>query len=127
MWAAVKMWHVTPTAAGGRGWRDIGYHYGIFPDGEWLPGRAETVIGAGAVDHNAGWLHACMIPVETITRIGQVADFYTAAQIATARRLIASAALRTPIERLSGHNEVANKLCPGFLVVDSDWTDLNVT
>lgn len=127
MFAEIKRWHVTPEAQGGRGWSDIGYHYVVFPDGGWSRGRAETTIGAGAVGHNAGWLHCCMVNVRTIERMGKPADFYTTATLATARQLIASAALRTPITRLSGHNEVAAKLCPGFLVVDADWTNLNVT
>jgi peptidoglycan hydrolase-like protein with peptidoglycan-binding domain len=126
MLAEIRRWHTTRVDQGGRGWRDIGYHYVIFPDGEWLPGRAETTVGAGAAGYNAGWLHACMINVKTIASMGTAAEFYTPATLATARRLIASAALRTPIVRLSGHNEVAAKLCPGFVVNDADWTDLDV-
>lgn len=121
MFAEIKSWHTMPTSRGGRGWRDIGYHYVIFPDGGWLRGRADTTIGAGAVGFNAGWLHACMVPVHVIERMGKPADFYTPETLNTARELLKDAARRTQIKRVAGHNEVANKLCPGFIVNQADW------
>jgi hypothetical protein len=126
MFDDVKSWHVTPVAKGGRGWSDIGYHGLLFPDGGFMKGREETTIGAGAVGYNTGWLHFCMIPIKTITALGFVTEFYTAAQVATMMQLIGDAGQRTPLKRLAGHNEVAAKLCPGFRVIDSDWTDLAV-
>ncbi len=127
MLAEIRSWHTTLVAKGGRGWKDIGYHRIIFPDGEVLQGRPLTEIGAGAVDHNRGWIHICMVPVVTIERMGLPEDYYTPETLAAARAEIARLARLTPITRLSGHNEVAAKLCPGFRVVDSDWTDLPVT
>jgi len=50
----------------------------------------------------------------------------TGEQIATVRGMIEDFASRTPITRLFGHREVANKLCPGFEVVDSYWTTRDV-
>ncbi|MGA0540743.1 peptidoglycan-binding protein [Neotabrizicola sp. VNH66] len=123
----IRSWHTTPEAQGGRGWRDIGYHRVAFPDGEVLEGRPLTEIGAGAVDHNRGWIHICMVPVVTIERMGLPEDYYTPETLAAARSQIARIAALTPITRLSGHNEVAAKLCPGFRVIDADWTNLNVT
>lgn len=123
----VRRWHTLPVAQGGRGWRDIGYHRLICPDGEVLDGRPLTQIGAGAVNHNRGWIHVCMVPVRTITRMGQPADWYSPQTLATARAEVARIARLTPLHRLAGHNEVAAKLCPGFRVIDADWTHPPVT
>lgn len=117
----IRRWHTDPPAAGGRGWRNIGYHYVIFPDGEILHGRRETEVGAGAVGFNSGWIHICMIPVKTITRMGSVEDFYTKPTILATKTLLANIVSRTPIQRVAGHNEVANKLCPGFIVDPDYW------
>lgn len=122
MWDAVKDWHTSPKSQGGRGWKDRGYHYGIFPDGEWLRGRAETTMGAGAIGYNRGVIHISMVPIKTINRMGMLAEFYTPETIATMRWLIEDISRRTPITKLFGHNEVAKKLCPGFWVVDEVWT-----
>jgi hypothetical protein len=123
MLEAVRQMHTLPVSRGGRGWSDIGYHYLICPDGEVMVGRPITRTGAGAIGYNAGVCHAAMIPVRTITRMGRPADFYTPETLASMRALIEHIAAFTPIRRLSGHNEVAAKLCPGFPVVDRDWTD----
>lgn len=123
----IRSWHTTPVDKGGRGWRNIGYHRVIFPDGEVLEGRPLTEIGAGAVDHNRGWVHICMVPVVTIERMGLPEDYYTPETLAAARAEITRIAAMTPLNRLSGHNEVAAKLCPGFRVINSDWTELPVT
>lgn len=116
----IRRWHTDPKPKG-RGWRDIGYHRVFFPDGQSLQGRPYNVIGAGAENFNAGWIHLCMIPIKTIERMGKVTDFYTAEQVNAVRAEIARLALHTPLTRIAGHNEVAAKLCPGFRVLQSDW------
>lgn len=123
MLAEIKGWHANPVSKGGRGWSDIGYGGLIFPDGEFLLGRPLDRIGAGAMGNNRGWLHICMVPVVTINRMGNPEDFYTPEALATMRDRIEHYSHRTPIERLAGHNETAAKLCPGFRVIDRDWTD----
>lgn len=48
-WEEIRQWHLN------KGWRDIGYHYGVvFDDGEWKvkAGRDETTIGAHAKGFN---------------------------------------------------------------------------
>ncbi|WP_428925002.1 N-acetylmuramoyl-L-alanine amidase [Marinibacterium sp. SX1] len=121
MLAEIRRWHVED-----RGWSDIGYHFVVFPDGAVLPGRPVTRVGAGCKGVNSGVIHICMIPSHTITGMGRAGDFYTPACIAGTRAQIADIARLTPITRLSGHNEHAAKLCPGFRVRDEDWTDLQV-
>jgi N-acetylmuramoyl-L-alanine amidase len=119
----IRRWHADPKSKGGRGWSDIGYGEVIFPDGEALTGRPLHRIGAGARGYNRGWMHVCMIPVETIGRMGLPEDFYTPETLASMRQRIEHYSCLTPIERLAGHNETAAKLCPGFRVIDRDWTD----
>lgn len=119
----IRGWHANPVSAGGRGWLDIGYQEVIFPDGEALAGRSLDRIPAGAKGYNTGWLHICMVPVLTITAMGLPEDFYTPDQLDAMRARVEHYSGLTPIDRLAGHNEVAAKLCPGFRVIDSDWTD----
>lgn len=115
MFEEVRSWHLA------KGWRDIGYHGLIFPDGEVIEGRAWDEIGAHVIGYNRGSLGYSMVPIATITRMGQPEDFYTAATLKAAKGKIDEACAQTQITRLAGHNEFAAKLCPGFLVEDSRW------
>ncbi len=115
MFEEVRSWHLA------NGWRDIGYHGLIFPDGEVIEGRAWSEIGAHVIGHNAGSLGYSMVPVKTVTHMGMAEDFYTAATLAAMRDVIAKACNATQVRRIAGHNEFANKLCPGFKVEDSAW------
>ncbi|TFL16446.1 hypothetical protein [Jannaschia formosa] len=124
--AAVRRMHTDPKSQGGRGWSDIGYTSVGCPDGEVLDGRPSSRIPAGAIGYNAGWWHHLMIEVRTINRTRRPEDYFTAETLAAGKAQIAAVAARTPIKRLMGHNEVAAKLCPGFDVVDREWTDLAV-
>lgn len=126
MLETIRLWHTLPESKGGRGWSDIGYHRVFFPDGEWLSGRLETVVGAHAKGHNTGSLGWTMVPIRTISAMGEPEHFYTPEQIEAVRREILHLAERTPLRTLRGHNEVSAKLCPGFIVDDAYWTDLAV-
>lgn len=111
MLAEVRRWHVKDN-----GWNDIGYHWVIAPDGTVLPGRAETVIGAGVAGHNSGVIHICLIGGHGSAETDQFADHFTAAQRKALLAKLADIQSRTPIKRISGHNEWAAKACPGFNV-----------
>lgn len=115
MFEDVRSWHL------GRGWRDIGYHGLICPDGEVIEGRAWTEIGAHVREANRGSLGYAMVPVKTITQMGRPEDFYTQETLESLRAVIAKACHETQIRRIDGHNEYANKLCPGFRVIEEDW------
>jgi peptidoglycan hydrolase-like protein with peptidoglycan-binding domain len=109
--AEIRRWHVE-----GRGWADIGYHWLIDRDGQYLAGRAETVIGAGVEGHNTGVIHICLIGGHGSASSDRFDRHFTTRQAEALRRLIADVRLRTLITRVSGHNEWAAKACPGFHV-----------
>lgn len=109
--AEIRRWHVQD-----RKWRDIGYHWIVDRDGTVLPGRAETVIGAGVEGHNRGVIHVCLIGGGGSSATDAFERNFTAAQGSALRKVLASIRLRTPVRRVSGHNEWAAKACPGFNV-----------
>lgn len=116
----IREWHLD------RQWSDIGYHLVCFPDGEKLAGRPASKIGAGCIGRNRGVYHICMIPIKTITKMGTPEDFYTSKQIDCVKSAIEHISEQTPIKEICGHNEYANKLCPGFPVRNGYWTDRKV-
>ena len=109
--AEIRRWHVRD-----RGWRDIGYHWLIDRDGAWLPGRAETVIGAGVEGHNRGVIHICLLGGAGSAATDRFARHFTADQDISLRDLIDRISDRTSITRVNGHNDHAAKACPGFIV-----------
>ncbi len=109
--AEIRRWHVED-----REWRDIGYHWIIGRDGVMLPGRRETEIGAGVEGHNLGAIHVCLIGGHGSANTDRFGAHFTSQQDAALRQLIAQISARTPIRRISGHNEWAAKACPGFNV-----------
>lgn len=112
----IRSWHVNDN-----GWRDIGYHRVIAPDGSIAVGRSLWEIGAHVQGHNRGTVGICLIPVNPVTFIGSVEDFYTTAQIQATRDYLRDLSRLTDITKVSGHNDYANKLCPGFKVKTKDW------
>lgn len=118
--------HTLPTSQGGRGWSDTGYHEIICPDGERIPARPLSRYGAGALGYNRGVKHILMIERNTITRTALPDTYFYPETLAEMRAAIAEFGAQTQFKRLSGHREVAAKLCPGFDVIDRDWTDLAV-
>lgn len=121
--AAIHRMHTLPKSQGGRGWSDTGYHSITCPDGERFDARPWQRSGAGALGYNTGVYHQLMIEVDTITRTRRAEDYFTPDTLATTKRHIEEISQRTPITRLMGHREVAAKLCPGFDVIDAEWTD----
>lgn len=109
--AEIRRWHVED-----RGWRDIGYHWGIGRAGDILAGRAETVIGAGIEGHNQGVIHIVLMGGHGSSEHDAFARHYTQRQDVALRQLIQGISMRSQITRISGHNEYAPKACPGFQV-----------
>lgn len=115
VFANINRWHTE------RGFRNgFGYHALIMPSGEFYAGRPFDMIGAHVKGHNAGTLGFLLIESKEITEMGKFEDFYTPQQkFRLWAELEKLGALG--VESVSGHNDYAPKLCPGFKVVSGDW------
>lgn len=105
-----------------RGWRGIGYHGLIAPNGDFAQGRRFDEIGAHVKEYNRHSLGLTLVPTAWIDRMGTFDDWYTADQRATLKSAVFGLMRMIPtITRIRGHNEYSNKLCPGFKVEDLSW------
>lgn len=109
--AEIRRWHVV-----GNGWSDIGYHWIIARDGRVLPARPETRIGAHVIGRNRGTLGICLLGAFGASADDRFATHFTDRQAQALIALLDDLSRRTPIKRVSGHNEFAAKGCPGFNV-----------
>lgn len=109
--AEIRRWHMQD-----RGWRDIGYHWVIDRDGTIVAGRAENVVGSHVLDRNIGTIGVCLVGGHGSSENDRFEDNFTTEQRRALLGLIADISTRTPVNRVSGHNEFAPKACPGFNV-----------
>lgn len=114
----VNKWHHD------RGFKNgFGYHGIFMPDGRFYSGRPLTMQGAHVIGHNKGTWGLLLIESRQIKPrldggVGQFDDYYTEQQ----RRALRSWLRMWPqLEKVSGHNDYAPKLCPGFKVQSDDW------
>lgn len=112
MFATVNRWHIE------RGFKSFGYHGLITPDGVWYRGRPFEQVGAHVIGHNSGTLGFLLIESRQITHVGTFSDWFTPAQDKCLRLLLDDLAAKG-VDRITGHNDHAKKLCPGFRV--SEW------
>jgi len=103
------------------GWLDIGYHWIIDRDGQIAPGRHETMTGSHVRGHNARSLGICLIGGHGSAATDPFEANFTPAQKRALQNLVTDIKSRTPIKAIRGHNEVAAKACPGFMVAKQDW------
>lgn len=115
VFATINRWHVERGFANG-----FGYHGLIMPNGTWYRGRPFEMIGAHVQGHNAGTLGFLLIESRKITHLGQFSDWFTQEQAAALRGLL-DGLVQRGVNRISGHNDYAPKLCPGFRVDAADW------
>jgi len=107
--AEIRRWHIQE-----RGWRDIGYHWVIDRDGAVAPGRRETEIGAHVEGHSSGTIGICLLGGYEASTDDPFEKNFTPQQAAAVKRLIGEIKTRTTIRKVSGHNDYAEKACPGF-------------
>ncbi|MGQ0610433.1 MAG: N-acetylmuramoyl-L-alanine amidase [Paracoccaceae bacterium] len=113
VFATLNRWHVEKN-----GWASIGYHMIIMPDGEVVGGRPRTMIGAHVRENNRGTFGVVMIEGKEVKYRGpgapapEFSDYFTEHQ----RLAVVDLVKYGQITRLSGHNDYAPKLCPGFQV-----------
>lgn len=112
--AEIRRWHVDVNK-----WADIGYHYLIDRDGARYTGRPIDLNGAFEPKVNATAIGICLIGGFGANTNDEFSKNYTLEQDAALRTLIDELRAKYPIKKVSGHNEYANKACPGFNV--SRW------
>lgn len=112
----IRRWHVQDN-----GWRDIGYHRVIAPDGTIMVGRSIYQIGAGVLGHNRGVVHICMININPHAGIKTFDDYFTPAQRRAVIGYLDDLGDLTDLQKVSGHNDYARRECPGFKVHQDDW------
>ena len=96
------------------GWRDIGYHYVIYPDGSIHQGRTVEQPGAHTEGHNA---HSIGIAyVGGLDADGRPADTRTPLQRLALLQLVQDLMEEHNVTAIHGHNEYANRACPCFNV-----------
>lgn len=110
--AEVRRWHVDDN-----GWSDIGYHFLIDRDGTVAPGRPVARAGAHVRGHNANSIAIALFGGRGSSAVDMFADNFTPEQDRALRALITELQTKHPgAKKVSGHNEYANKACPGFNV-----------
>jgi len=115
----IRRWHKA------RGFNDVGYHYLIDRDGTIGEGRPVSKQGAHVKGHNRSTVGVCLIGGKESKATDKFEDHYTKQQEKALMSMLAMlrAAYGNDI-KISGHNEYANKGCPGFNV--SDWLDEDI-
>lgn len=101
-----------------RGFSDIGYHWVIGLNGEIRKGRDERISGAHCTDHNTHSIGVCYVggcPPRNVKGWRNIGlDTRTPEQKATLLTLLKELKQKYPKATIHGHNEFANKPCPGF-------------
>lgn len=122
VFATINRWHTE------RGFtQGFGYHGLFMPDGTFYSGRPFTMVGAHVKGHNAGTLGFLLIESREIKAPEDGAppsvfdDWFTSAQRWALRLTLKDLRASHGIERISGHNDYAPKLCPGFKVHSHEW------
>ena len=101
----IREWHLQ------RGWKAIGYHYGIRMDGRIENGRPEELSGSHCKGHNRYSIGVCYIGG---LLGGNPADTRTPAQKQAMSRLVQRLLAKYPEATVHGHCEFAAKACPCF-------------
>jgi N-acetyl-anhydromuramyl-L-alanine amidase AmpD len=110
----IRAWHLA------RGFKDIGYHYVITPDGALLTGRPEEIPGAHAKGFNA---HSLGIALEggLLGHWKNNEGRYTLAAWRTLKLWIETEQLRFPSAEVKGHRELSPDLDHDGIVEPSEW------
>lgn len=102
----IDQWHKA------RGWKGIGYHFCLMPDGSIQKGRDVDEVGSHVKGENYDSIGVCYIG--GLNQWGEPEDTMTPAQEMAWMLLVQS--LRTVLGWMPvhGHNEYSSKACPSF-------------
>jgi len=110
--AEIRRWHVEDN-----GWNDIAYHFVIDRDGMTNRGRKVEMVGAFEPKCNARAIGICLIGGYGSNANDPFEKNYTPEQDQALRKLIRIIKHQYPtVTKITGHNDYANKACPGFKV-----------
>ena len=109
----IRRWHTTPVSQGGRGWKDIGYHYVVYRDGTVHTGRDVNISGAHCTNHNSYSIGVCYVG-GCATDGKTPKDTRTAAQRMALVKLLKELRALYPQAKIYGHRNFAAKACPSF-------------
>lgn len=97
-----------------KGYKCIGYHYVILPDGTIEKGRPDEEKGAHCIGYNTDSIGICY--VGGLDNNGKPADTRTPEQKLALLHLINDLCSKYKIKDVAGHNEYSSKDCPCFNV-----------
>ena len=107
----IKRWHVNKN-----GWSDIGYHLIIDRDGSFCSGRPLEIQGAHVFGHNNDTIGICLIGGNGSHPDDPPHLHFEASQLKALVDKIQTYHEQFGRLQISGHNDYANKACPGFRV-----------
>lgn len=105
----IRLWHTRDN-----GWSDIGYHFVIDRDGTVCAGRPLERVGAHTMGRNTGTVGVCLIGGFGSAATDRFDQHFTVSQDRALRALIADLQRKYGKLAVSGHNQWAQKACPGF-------------
>ena len=112
----VDRWHKD------RGWKGIGYHFVVMPDGSIALGRSVYDVGAHTIGQNTGSIGILMVEHTGIERLEpSPLVHFSPVQIAAVKGIISTLDAINPKLLVKGHNDYDRRLCPSFKVVPSEW------
>lgn len=117
--ATIKRWHITPASKGGRGWKDIGYHFVIRLDGTIEIGRPESVPGAHVEGFNTGSIG--VVYVGGLDAQGRAKDTRTDAQKAAMEWLSRELGAAYPAARFMGHRDASPDRNGDGKITSNEW------
>jgi len=110
--AEIRRWHVQD-----RGFSDIGYHFLIDRDGTVAKGRAVERVGSHVKGHNTGTIGVCLVGGFGSAATDKFEEHYSWQQHKALGVLLVDLRKQFPaIVKVAGHNQYAQKACPGFNV-----------
>lgn len=103
----IREWHITD-----RGWKDIGYHFVVLPDGNVQIGRDIAQTGAHCAQHNFESIGICY--VGGLDENGKGADTRTPEQKVALRAVLTVLKSIFTEAKVFGHKNLTPTACPGY-------------